>query len=132
VNSGHSRFIRDVFKFPVSFIQVESVVFLVRRKENIRFAIVIKVTYGHSAAVIKIPVPEDVEIFCIHYLIDKADARFRRREPMKQGIGFYGLLVGVTGNHSHGDKKNDGGRSSMKHGTIRLIKKEQPPKLLPL
>ena len=65
VSVQDTGFFRHVFKLPVAFVQIKFVGPHVGCEEYIRKAVVIDVANGHAAAVIEIPVAEDVEISCV-------------------------------------------------------------------
>jgi hypothetical protein len=69
----HAAFCRNVFKFEIAFIQVQLVFSHVGCEQYIGQAIIVDVTYGHAAPIVKITEQEAVVILLVYYLVIEFD-----------------------------------------------------------
>ena len=92
---SNARLFGDVFKFEITFIQIQFIRSLIGRKINIGQIITINVAHRHATAIVEIEVLNDVPIIRFGQFIFKINARLRRSNLFKKQILFV-LFIGFT------------------------------------
>jgi hypothetical protein len=67
-------FVGDVFKFKIAFIEIELVAAHVGCEEDVWEAVIVDVSDGYAAAVVKVPEQEAVIQLAVFNIISKVDA----------------------------------------------------------